>query len=343
MRSDSTLPPPASTTEAIKANGARTALGISLGAVGGLVAALVAMLVLFSTLSPTFFTLPTFTTIANEIPDLLVMAVGMTFILMIGGIDLSVGSVLALAASVLSIAMTTLGWGLLPAALAGVVLATAAGALTGTVTVRWGIPSFIVSLGVLEMARGLAYSLTDSRTVYIGSAVDWLANPIALGIAPSFLIAIAVTIIGQIVLVRTVFGRYLVAIGTNEEAVRLAGVNPRPYKIAVFALMGLLSGLAALFQVSRLEAADPNAGVGMELQVIAAVVIGGTSLMGGRGSVARTLFGVLIISVLEAGLAQIGASEPTKRIITGAVIVAAVVMDTYRSHRSSSSSSSSSK
>ena len=330
MRSDSTLPPaPGPTTP-----GARSALGMSVGAIGGLLAALVAMLVLFGSLSSTFLSASTFTTIANEIPDLLVMAVGMTFILMIGGIDLSVGSVLALAASVLSVAMTQFGWGLLPAALAGVALATAAGMLTGLVTVHWGIPSFIVSLGVLEMARGLAYSLTDSRTVYIGSAVDWLANPIALGIAPSFLIAIAITVVGQIVLVRTVFGRYLVAIGTNEEAVRLAGVNPRPYKIAVFALMGLLSGLAALFQVSRLEAADPNAGVGMELQVIAAVVIGGTSLMGGRGSVARTLFGVLIISVLESGLAQIGASEPTKRIITGAVIVAAVVMDTYRSRRS---------
>lgn len=222
MRSDSTLPPtpPAATA------GTRAALGMSLGTIGGLLAALVAMLVLFGTLSPTFFSLPTFTTIANEIPDLLVMAVGMTFILMIGGIDLSVGSVLALSASVLSVAMTQLGWGLLPAALAGVVLATAAGMLTGAVTVHWGIPSFIVSLGVLEMARGLAYSLTDSRTVYIGSAVDWLANPIALGIAPSFLIAIAITVVGQIVLVRTVFGRYLVAIGTNEEAVRLAGVNP---------------------------------------------------------------------------------------------------------------------
>lgn len=336
MRSDSTLPPAPTDATNGAPHGKQSALGMSLGAIGGLLAALIAMLVLFSSLSPTFFSLSTFTTIANEIPDLLVMAVGMTFILMIGGIDLSVGSVLALAASVLSVAMTKLGWGVLPAALAGVLLATAAGALTGTVTVHWGIPSFIVSLGVLEMARGLAYSLTDSRTVYIGSAVDWLATPIALGIAPSFLIAIAVTALGQIVLVRTVFGRYLVAIGTNEEAVRLAGVNPRPYKIAVFALMGLLSGLAALFQVSRLEAADPNAGVGMELQVIAAVVIGGTSLMGGRGSVARTLFGVLIISVLEAGLAQIGASEPTKRIITGAVIVAAVVMDTYRSRRNQS-------
>jgi ribose transport system permease protein len=104
-------------------------------------------------------------------------------------------------------------------------------------------------------------------------------------------------------------------------------------KVIVFALMGLLSGLAALFQISRLEAADPNAGSGIELQVIAAVVIGGTSLMGGRGSVISTFFGVLIISVLAAGLAQIGANEPTKRIITGAVIVVAVVLDTYRSKR----------
>ncbi len=304
----------------------------------GLVGALLAMIVLFSILSTHFFTYETFVTIANQIPDLLVMSVGMTFVLIIAGIDLSVGSVLALAASAVSIAALQWHWSPVASALVGLFIATLTGCFTGIVTVTWRIPSFIVSLGVLEMARGFAYQLTNSRTAYIGDAFDRLADPFIARIAPSFLIAIAVMIIAQVVLTRTVFGRYLIAIGTNEEAVRLSGINPRPYKVLVFALMGALAGLASLFQIARLEAADPNAGAGIELQVIAAVVIGGTSLMGGRGSVINTLFGVLIISVLAAGLAQIGANEPTKRIITGLVIVVAVVLDTYRGHRAKSGS-----
>jgi len=309
------------------------ALRSSLNSYLGLAGALLAIIILFSLLSSHFLSYDTFSTLANQIPDLVVMSVGMTFVLIIAGIDLSVGSVLALAASAVSVAMLKWGWGVLPSALFGIAAATVAGTITGAVSVAWRIPSFIVSLGVLEMARGVAYQMTNSRTSYIGSAFDWLSNPIAGGISPAFILALVVMIVAQAVLTRTVFGRYLIGIGTNEEAVRLAGIDPRPYKIMVFALMGALAGLAALFQVSRLEAADPNAGVGLELQVIAAVVIGGTSLMGGRGSVISTFFGVLIISVLAAGLAQIGASEPTKRIITGAVIVVAVVLDTYRSRR----------
>ncbi len=321
------------TPAALPSPGKRSGNYFGLGTYLGLAGALLAMIVLFSLLSDHFLSYETFSTLANQIPDLMVLAVGMTFILIIGGIDLSVGSVLALAASAVSVAMLGWGWGVLPSALLGMACATVAGTITGSITVAWRIPSFIVSLGVLEMARGVAYQLTDSRTAYIGDSYAWLSNPFALGISPSFVIALVVIFVAQAVLTRTVFGRYLIGIGTNEEAVRLAGINPKPYKILVFSLMGLLAGVAALFQISRLEAADPNAGSGLELQVIAAVVIGGTSLMGGRGSVISTFFGVLIISVLAAGLAQIGATEPTKRIITGLVIVVAVVLDTYRSNR----------
>lgn len=148
--------------------------------------------------------------------------------------------------------------------------------------------------------------------------------------SPAFLIAIALVVAGQFVLSRTVFGRSLVAIGTNETAVRLSGIDPRGPKIAVFALAGLLADVAGVFQTSRRSSADLNGGIGMELTAIAAVVIGGTSLMGGRGSVVNSFFGVLIIAVLQTGLAHVGATEPTKRVITGAVIIAAVLADALR-------------
>lgn len=299
-------------------------------AVLGLLAALAVMIAFFSLFSRHFLSARTFTTMANQIPDLLVMSVGMTFVLLIGGIDLSVGSMLAFAGSMISVAALQWGGPPMAAAAIGLLASAVAGAATGLICVMGRVPSFIVSLGMLEVARGLAYRLTDSRTAYVGDSFDWLGNPWAFGIAPAFVVAVAIAALGQWILSRTVFGRHATAIGTNEEAVRLVGIDPRPYKVAIFAASAGLAGLAALFQISRLEAADPNAGVGMELQVIAAAVIGGTSLMGGRASIVNTVLGALVIAVLEAGLAQVGASEPTKRIITGAVIVAAVVLDRYR-------------
>src|SRR5262249_1105621 len=144
--------------------------------------------------------------------------------------------------------------------------------------------------------------------------------------------AACLVLAGQVILTQTVFGRQLIAIGSNEQAVRLAGISPRPAKIAVFMLVGLLTGLGAVFYTSRLGSSDPNAGVGLELSAIAAVVIGGTSLMGGRGSVLSSFLGVLIIATLQTGLAQVGASEPIKRVVTGLVIVLAVVLDAWRHH-----------
>lgn len=291
----------------------------------------IGLVLLFGVLSQNFLTARTFGTVANRIPTLAVVAAGMTLVLIIGGIDLSVGSVVGLSGSVLGVAMVNWGWPIWGASLLCLAVGLAAGTVNGLVSVRLGIPSFIVTLGMLEIARGLSYMATNSQTKYIGVAVEGLSRPLpALGFSPAFLLAVVVIVAAQVALSRTVFGRYLVAIGANEQAVRLAGINPRPAKIAVFALLGLLSGLGAICYTSRLGSSDPNAGVGLELSAIAAVVIGGTSLMGGRGSVVKSFFGVLIIATLEAGLAQIGASEPAKRVITGAVIVIAVVLDAWR-------------
>ncbi len=292
---------------------------------------LAALIALFSMLSDHFLQTRTFLTVANQIPDLMVISVGMTLVLVIAGIDLSVGSVLAFSGAVLGVAMIDGGWPLPVAMVLSILVGLACGLFNGWVSVRWALPSFIVTLGMLEIARGCAYLATDSQTKYIGSKIEPIGEPFSsLGLSPAFLLAIAIVVAGQIVLTRTVFGRYMVAIGANENAVRMSGINPRPTKIAVFAIAGALSGLAGIFQTSRLAAADPNAGVGMELSAIAAVVIGGTSLMGGRGSVINSFFGVLIIALLQHGLAQVGASEPTKRLITGSVIIVAVVADAYR-------------
>ena len=308
-----------------------------LGTYLGLMAVLAGMVALFSSLSEYFWSAETFITIANEIPALAMMAVGMTFVLIIAGIDLSVGSVMALAAATSAAAILQWGWTVPAAAALALATGLVCGTITGMISVAWRLPSFIVSLGMPEAVRGSAYVVTDSRTQYVGDAISWLSAPFFGGISFAFLLAVVLAVVlvvvAQLVLSRTVFGRCVVGIGTNEEAMRLAGVDPRPIRVIVFAMTGLLAGLAGLMQSARLEAADPNAGTGMELQVIAAVVIGGTSLMGGRGSVINTAFGVLIIAVLEAGLAQVGASEPSKRIITGFVIVAAVIVDTLRQRR----------
>lgn len=299
----------------------------------GMVIALIIMIVVFSTKAHNFLTVNTFRTIANQIPDALFLATGMTLVLIIGGIDLSVGSVLGLAGAVLGVALVDWHMSLPLAIGCCLVVGAVCGFINGFVTARWALPSFIVTLGMLEMARGGAYLVSHSQTKYAGGPIEKLNDLAIGGISMPFILALLLIVLFQFILVRTVFGRYVVAIGTNEEAVRLSGIDPRPVKVKVFILSGLLAACGAVIAVSRLASADPNAGTGAELQAIAAVVIGGTSLMGGRGSVIGTFFGVLIIAILSTGLAQIGAQEPVKRLITGAVIVLAVVIDRYRAKR----------
>jgi ribose transport system permease protein len=297
----------------------------------GLVGVLVALIALFAASTDHFLTPLTFTTLANQIPALTVIAVGLTLVLIAGGIDLSVGSVLALGSAVLATALVEWRLPLSLGILLCLAIGLAAGAINGFVTVRWAVPSFIVTVGMLEIARGAAYLVTGSRSVYVGGGIAAIGTPLAgIGLSPAFLVAVLVVAGGHLLLSRTVFGRYLFAIGTNAEAVRLSGIDPRPVVAVVFGVSGALAGLAGVFHLAYLESADPNSGIGLELSAVAAVVIGGTSLMGGRGSVISSFLGVLIIAVLQSGLAQVGASEPAKRIVTGGVIVVAVILDAWR-------------
>ena len=300
----------------------------------GMAIVLAILLAIFGYSARNFFSLPTFKMIASQVPDITILAVGMTLVLIIGGIDLSVGSVMALCGAMLGKSLIT--WGVpLPLAI-GICMLTGllCGAVNGLVTITWKLPAFIVTLGMLEIARGATFFVTGYRTVDTATSLDFITETTIAGVPMPFVIAILIVALGQLVLSRSVFGRYMVAIGTNEEAVRLSGIDMRPIKVTVFALCGFLAGVAAVIQTARISSANPNVGVGWELQAIAAVVIGGTSLMGGRGSVIGSFFGVLIIAVLSTGLDQIGAEEYIKRIITGAAIVAAVILDYYRNRLS---------
>jgi len=291
---------------------------------------MVALVGLFSVLSDHFWSLATLQTITNRIPTLALAAVGMTLVLVAGGIDLSVGSVAAVAGAVFG--WCVLDGGVAVPVAAGGALATglALGLVNGALVNALRMPSFIVTLGLLEAARGLAYLVTSSQTKYLGERLAVLQAAPLGGLSVAFLLALALTGFAHLVLRQTVFGRHLIAVGTNEEAARLVGISPERIRAVVFAASGLLAGLAGLCHVARLGAADPNAGSGLELSAIAAAVIGGTSLLGGRGSMLATLVGVLIIATLETGLAHLGVSEPMKRVVTGLVIVGAVAAEAIR-------------
>ncbi len=299
----------------------------------GLGGALIALVIFFSVATDHFFTGTNFQTIANQIPSDLVIAVAMTFVLIAGGIDLSVGSVLALCGAVLGVALASWGWPLPLAIAAALVAGGVCGALNASIIAFWRVPSFIVTLGMLEMARGATYLVTNSQTQYLGQNVERIATQYALGLSMPIAIALLVVAGAHVALQHTAFGRHLLAVGQNEEAARLSGINTVRVRWLVFSLAGLLTGVAAVLHTARLSAADPNAGIGLELDAIAAVVIGGTSLSGGRGSILRSVVGVMIIAVLGSGLAQAGVQEPVKRIITGSVIIGAVILDQLRQRR----------
>lgn len=303
---------------------------------GGIGLILILLIAIFSIAAPRFLSITNLSNIMQQISINTAISVGMTFVILLGGIDLSVGSVLALATIVAGKAITFSGWSvpiaILMAILGGIFIGMLCGLFNGFVSVKWKIHSFIVTLGMLNIARGTALQVSGSRTIFAFPAVfNRFGTVNFLGIFPSiFFIALLMVVIGHVILTYTTFGRMIYAIGNNEEAVRLSGHNTGVYKVIAFVFCGFTVGVSAIMYMLRLNIASPILGVGFELNAIAATVIGGTSMSGGKGSMIGTFLGAAIIGILNNGLLMVGLGDNARQIVTGFIIVFAVVIDKYR-------------
>jgi ribose/xylose/arabinose/galactoside ABC-type transport system permease subunit len=294
-----------------------------------IVVAIILESVVFAVIAPQFLSVPNLVNVALSIAINGILAVGMTAVILTGGIDLSVGSVAALAGVVAAAVATGGGAGaVFPAALAALGVGLAVGLFNGVMVARFRVPAFVTTLAMLTICRGLALIVTGGRSIgNLPPAFGVLGNSRLFGVPVPVVLMLVVFAAGWFVLTRMTFGRYVYAVGGNREAAFLAGVNTRRVTLFVYVLNGLLVGLAGLVLASRLGAGLPNVGVQYELDAIAAVVVGGTSLMGGRGSVVGTLWGAIFIGVLNNGLNLAGIDPYTQKIALGIVILLAVLAD----------------
>ncbi|MBF0530365.1 MAG: ABC transporter permease [Deltaproteobacteria bacterium] len=301
----------------------------------GIGLALVIICILFSFLAPRFASYANLTNIFTQFSINTVISVGMTFVILLGGIDLSVGSVLALATVVAGLIITNqalaVPLAVFLAVMASIAMGGLCGLFNGFVSEYWKIHSFVVTLGMLNIARGAALDVSNSRTIFMfPEAFNHFGTMNIFGLPIIFIIALVIVFIGDFILRWTVFGRMIYAIGNNEEAVRLSGHNTAFYKVAAFTLCGACVGIAAIMYMLRLNIASPILGAGFELNAIAAVVIGGTSMSGGKGSLIGTFLGAIIMGVLNNGLLLLGMGDFARQMVTGIIIVVAVIIDTYR-------------
>jgi ribose transport system permease protein len=301
----------------------------------GTVAGLFILCIALWMATPHFATVSNLVNVVQQSTIIGVIAVGMTFVIITGGIDLSVGSIVALAGITFgTLVQANLAWPL--AAAAALVVGTSCGAMNGALITIGRLPPFIATLGMMSVARGSALMLSDGRPISgYSSGFRTLATGSLAGIPLPVIIMLVLYGAAHFVLTRVTLGRYTYAIGGNEEATALSGVNVHRYKTVVYCISGFVSALASLLLVARLDSAQPIAGMSYELDAIAAVVIGGSSLLGGSGSVVGTLIGALIMSVLRNGLNLLGVSSYLQQVAIGTVIVVAVVVDMALRRRAS--------
>jgi ribose transport system permease protein len=305
-------------------------------------AALIVMIVAFSLLSPNFLQFDNIAGILLATAVSGVLALGVTFVIVSGGIDLSIGTVMTLAAVMTGVVGTVMHLPLPLAVVVGLGTGGLAGFVNGILIAKLKIPPFIATLGMLNVAKGLALVISGLKPIYFNDTPEF--NGTAMGsitgsIVPGFnvpnivLVFLAAALVASFFLTRTVLGRYTFALGSNEEAARLSGVNVDRWKIAVYTVCGLFAGLAGVLIAARLNSAQPSLGLGYELDAIAAAVIGGTSLSGGEGTILGTVIGAFIISTLTNGLRILSVPQEWQIVVTGGIVILAVYLDIVRRRR----------
>ena len=295
---------------------------------------LLALLVLFfdlTLLSPVFFTTSNLINVLQQININFIVAVGMTFVIISGGIDLSIGSNLGVSALFMAMMMNYWHIPVLPTVICGILLSTLIGLLNGVIITHFGIPPFIATLGTMYVGRGLAYTITGGRTISdFPNAFKAITSRVWGFPIYSCAIMLVVFIAGWYVLKYTRLGRYTYGIGGNEICAKLSGINVKKYKILVYIVSGICCGIAAVILGSRLNSATVTNAEGYEMDAIAAVVIGGASMSGGEGSIFGTLIGILIIGFISNGLNLLGVGQGPQKIVKGIIIVIAVIIDVVR-------------
>ncbi len=301
--------------------------------------ALIVLFIVFSLASPNFFQFSNIVGILLATAVNGVLALGVTFVIITAGIDLSVGTVLTFSAVMAGVFVTYWGLPVPFGVLGGLAAGGLAGLVNGLFIAKMKIPPFVATLGMLYVAKGLALVISGLKPIYFSDTPQFtnIAMGSVLGaVIPGFdipnavLVLFIAAIIAHLILTKTILGRYTFALGSNEEATRLSGVNVDTWKIAVYALCGLFSGLGGVLMASRLNSAQPALGAGYELDAIAAVVIGGTSLSGGEGTILGTIIGAFIISVLTNGLRILSVPQEWQIVITGGIVILAVYLDILR-------------
>ncbi len=300
---------------------------------------LIVMFIVFSLASPNFFQFSNIVGILLATAVNGVLALGATFVIITAGIDLSVGTVMTFSAVMTGVFITVLGLPVIFGVIGGLAAGALAGFINGSVISKMKIPPFVATLGMLYIAKGLSLVISGLKPIYFSDTpgfTKFAMGSILGSIIPGFAIPNAVlvlfgaAIIAHLILTKTVLGRYTFAIGSNEEATRLSGVNVTKWKTAIYTLAGSFAGLGGVLIASRLNSAQPALGAGYELDAIAAVVIGGTSLSGGEGTIMGTIIGAFVISVLTNGLRILSVPQEWQIVVTGGIVILAVYMDILR-------------